>query len=124
MLEYQTGILFLTTNRLKDLDSAFFSRIHISIAFERPDKQRRTFIWRRLAGQMGHCISDDEFDSLGALDIDGRRIKNVLKIASLLTLERTAEHMTMEDVEDALQISAGDLSNSKREGKIVEFSSQ
>lgn len=33
MLEYYTGILFLTTNRIGDFDEAFASRIHISLHY-------------------------------------------------------------------------------------------
>ena len=33
MLEYYTGILFLTTNRIGDFDEAFTSRIHISLYY-------------------------------------------------------------------------------------------
>lgn len=33
MLEYYTGVLFLTTNRIGDFDEAFASRIHISLHY-------------------------------------------------------------------------------------------
>jgi hypothetical protein len=34
MLEYQSGIVFLTTNRLSDFDKALFSRVHMALPFQ------------------------------------------------------------------------------------------
>ncbi|KAI1380538.1 hypothetical protein F4677DRAFT_407139 [Hypoxylon crocopeplum] len=112
MLEYQSGILFLTTNRLSDFDTAFYSRIHVCIEFESPNPQRRAFIWSKLAGKVDHEISQREFERLGSLPLDGRRIKNVIKVASLLMQSKGGGAlMSFEDVRDALRISAGDPSD-------------
>jgi hypothetical protein len=40
VLEYYTGILFLTTNRLGDFDEAFASRIHMSLHYPELDKDK------------------------------------------------------------------------------------
>ncbi|KAF3054783.1 hypothetical protein GL218_07412 [Daldinia childiae] len=40
ILEYYTGILFLTTNRVGDFDEAFASRIHISLHYPALDEQK------------------------------------------------------------------------------------
>ncbi|KAF4808403.1 ATPase family AAA domain-containing protein 3B [Colletotrichum siamense] len=40
VLEYYTGILFLTTNRIGDLDEAFASRIHMSLHYPELDEQK------------------------------------------------------------------------------------
>src|SRR6186713_134787 len=37
VLEYYTGVLFLTTNRIGDFDEAFASRIHISLYYPQLD---------------------------------------------------------------------------------------
>lgn len=39
MLEYYTGILFLTTNRIGDFDEAFASRIHLSLEYPKLNKE-------------------------------------------------------------------------------------
>ncbi|EQB52816.1 ATPase [Colletotrichum gloeosporioides Cg-14] len=122
MLEYQSGILFLTTNRIGDFDTAFYSRIHIRIEFEKPQAGQRTFIWARLAERDGHDMSRDEFERLGSLPMDGRRIKNVLRVASLLSKSRDSNgRITLDDVKDSLMISAGDPSDTKIEQTIKEF---
>ncbi|EYB30794.1 hypothetical protein QX201_000318 [Fusarium graminearum] len=107
--EYQSGILFLTTNRLGDFDSAFFSRIDISLAFKKPDLTQRTLIWKQLAAKLADGICDEEFERLGKWEIDGRRIKNVLKVASRLTEGRkqgTGALLTYYMVVQALDIAA------------------
>ncbi|KAK1833058.1 AAA family ATPase [Podospora conica] len=124
LLEYQSGILFLTTNRLSDFDEAFYSRIHIRIEFKRADADRRAIIWAGIAGQAKHDIADTEFKALGTLPLDGRRIKNVLRVASLLTHSRgKTARMSFADVKDALQISAGDPNDGEIEGIVKKFCS-
>ena len=47
-MEYYEGLLFLTTNRFSDLDTAFSNRIHASIEYTPHDKQARKNIWRQI----------------------------------------------------------------------------
>ncbi|KAK8137257.1 hypothetical protein PG984_005197 [Apiospora sp. TS-2023a] len=44
-LEYYSGILFLTTNRVGKIDTAFKSRIHLSLYYKRLDKESTLQIW-------------------------------------------------------------------------------
>lgn len=46
VLEYYSGILFLTTNRVGHIDEAFMSRIHISLYYPRLDLDQTIDIWR------------------------------------------------------------------------------
>ncbi|MBE3041795.1 AAA family ATPase, partial [Candidatus Bathyarchaeota archaeon] len=89
LLEYQQGIIFLTTNRLGDFDEAFESRIHLQIPFSPLDALKRRLIWERLARKNGNCIlSTAQMEALGRLPLDGRRIKNILRLASLFAATR------------------------------------
>jgi len=45
-LEYYRGILFLTTNRVGDIDPAFKSRIHVSLEYEPLDRRRSKKIYK------------------------------------------------------------------------------
>jgi hypothetical protein len=45
-LEYYRGILFLTTNRVGDIDPAFKSRIHVSLEYEPLDRKRTKKIYK------------------------------------------------------------------------------
>ena len=90
LLEYQQGIIFLTTNRLGDFDEAFESRIHLQIPFSPLDALKRRLIWERLARKNGNCIlSTAQMEALGRLPLDGRRIKNILRLASLFAANRS-----------------------------------
>jgi hypothetical protein len=101
-LEYYEGILFLTTNRVKNMDEAFQSRIHLSLEYPPLDRPARKKVWsgflnraaRAAAEQTvavdddappaGHDLTDAQIDKLAKLEINGRVIKNVLKTSNLL----------------------------------------
>ncbi|KAI8630080.1 hypothetical protein F5Y19DRAFT_431078 [Xylariaceae sp. FL1651] len=44
-LEYYSGILFLTTNRVGHIDRAFKSRIHLSLLYKKLNRERTIQIW-------------------------------------------------------------------------------
>ncbi|KAI0544468.1 P-loop containing nucleoside triphosphate hydrolase protein [Xylaria curta] len=45
-LEYYSGILFLTTNRIGTIDRAFKSRIHLSLYYPKLDLEKSLAIWK------------------------------------------------------------------------------
>jgi SpoVK/Ycf46/Vps4 family AAA+-type ATPase len=47
MLEYYTGILFLTTNRCKIFDEAFQSRVHVAIEYKEFQEHDGKSIWEK-----------------------------------------------------------------------------
>ncbi|KAH8782147.1 P-loop containing nucleoside triphosphate hydrolase protein [Hyaloscypha finlandica] len=84
-LEYYEGILFLTTNRVQDMDPAFQSRIHISMEYPGLDKEARKQVWQNfLKRGIENELSEKEVGMLAEVDINGRQIKNVLKTGQLL----------------------------------------
>ncbi|MBX9721098.1 MAG: hypothetical protein K2X81_06880, partial [Candidatus Obscuribacterales bacterium] len=48
LLEYHQGVLFLTTNRVKNIDQAFYSRISIGLRFGEATVEKRAKIWTNL----------------------------------------------------------------------------
>lgn len=88
VLEYYSGILFLTTNRVSTFDDAFKSRIHIPIRYTDLSQSSRLQIWRSVCARVpgGVTISDKEFQALAEDDLNGRQIKNVIKTAESLAL--------------------------------------
>jgi SpoVK/Ycf46/Vps4 family AAA+-type ATPase len=90
LLEYYEGILFLTTNRIDNIDSAFQSRIHISLSYPDLDSGTRRHIWENFLTVLG--VSDswsaEDLDELANLELNGRQIKNVLKSAALLSARK------------------------------------
>ncbi|KAF2186506.1 AAA family ATPase [Zopfia rhizophila CBS 207.26] len=87
LLEYYRGMLFLTTNRHKDFDEAFYSRIHVTIQFGSLIPEWRANIWRehiqRASGRNRQpgLWSEDMFEVLGEIDTNGRDIKNYTRTA-------------------------------------------
>jgi hypothetical protein len=86
VLEYYSGILFLTTNRVSTFDDAFKSRIHIPIRYTDLTVDSRRQIWRNFCGMVpgGVDIDDKGLSTLAETDLNGRQIKNAIKAAESL----------------------------------------
>ncbi len=88
-LEYYEGILFLTTNRIDNIDTAFQSRIHVSIEYEPLNKTSRRHVWSNfLSRDIEHELTGAQIDELAEVDINGRQIKNILKTSQLLACRK------------------------------------
>lgn len=104
MLEYFQGVLFLTTNRLEEIDEAFHSRIHVSLHYPGLSKESRKLIWRTFLGD-NKSITDHDVETLSEVDLNGRQIKNLLKTAQMLAKHQISEGtVTMEHIETVMAI--------------------
>ncbi|OMP88103.1 ATP-dependent zinc metalloprotease FtsH [Diplodia seriata] len=92
LLEYYEGILFLTTNRVENIDAAFESRIHLSLQYEDLDFASRRHVWSSFLGRIANTapFEDADVDLLAEQSMNGRQIKNVLKTAQLLATKQEA----------------------------------
>jgi chromatin segregation and condensation protein Rec8/ScpA/Scc1 (kleisin family) len=111
LLEYYEGVLFLTTNRVENIDAAFESRIHLSLQYDELDKPSRKHVWETFLSRASssgvggskensletfkqngiEALQEDasgftsyEIDKLAERPMNGRQIKNVLKTSQLL----------------------------------------
>jgi hypothetical protein len=82
-LEYFSGLLFMTTNRVGDVDDAILSRCIATVRYATPSPGDATRLWTLLAAQFGAQLSDALIDTLvGAFPhASGRDIKELLKLA-------------------------------------------
>ncbi len=86
VLEYFNGLLFLTTNRVDDIDEAIVSRCIALIRYHAPDRESRARIWGVMLEQFG--LADDGADELCAQLADvfpeasGRDIKGLAKLTA------------------------------------------
>ncbi|TDZ16480.1 ATPase family AAA domain-containing protein 3B [Colletotrichum orbiculare MAFF 240422] len=89
-LEYYSGILFMTTNRVRTFDDAFKSRIHVPIKYEDLPKESRLKVWKNfLAGVEGGVdVGDKGLDELAEGRLNGRQIKNVVRTAKSLAAHK------------------------------------
>ncbi|HEY8334560.1 MAG TPA: ATP-binding protein [Tardiphaga sp.] len=84
VLEYFNGLLFLTTNRIDDIDEAIVSRCIALIKFYPPDGEARRKIWTVMAEQFGLDIDGQLVDALVATfpATSGRDIKGLAKLVA------------------------------------------
>lgn len=96
-LEYYQGILFLTTNRVSTMDTAFQSRIQIGIAFQSMTPGIRAQVWRQLLElngrdkTIGPKALEDVRQKLSKCELNGRQIRNVLNVAEGLAFNQYGE---------------------------------
>ncbi|KAI1130964.1 P-loop containing nucleoside triphosphate hydrolase protein [Nemania abortiva] len=105
-LEYYEGLLFLTTNRVKNMDEAFNSRIHFRLAYPDLDAKARGMVWQGFLDrqQGGHDVGSEEMARLEKLEINGRVIKNVLKSSTLLASHKN-ERLGFKHIETVLGVN-------------------
>ncbi|CAE6528383.1 unnamed protein product [Rhizoctonia solani] len=100
VLEYHTGVLILTTNRIRTFDKAFVSRFSIAIHYPDLDQASRLLIWKEFLGRAGVAVGDkgaapstkpsyithDELVSLTKKSFNGRVIKQIVRGAQALSI--------------------------------------
>lgn len=77
LLEYHNGVLFLTTNRVKKIDPAFYSRISVALHYRKEGKSFK--VWENLLGAAG--LDPEWAYDLFEYDVNGRQIKNSIRMA-------------------------------------------
>lgn len=84
VLEYFNGLLFLTTNRVDDIDEAIVSRCIALIRFYPPDRVDRKKIWGVMAMQFGLPLDENLLDRLPDIfpQASGRDIKGLAKLVA------------------------------------------
>ncbi|WP_138470024.1 ATP-binding protein [Poseidonocella sp. HB161398] len=84
VLEYFNGLLFLTTNRVDDIDEAIVSRCIAMIRYEAPDRAGRIRIWEVMAAQFGLELAPGLTGELADLfpAASGRDIKGLAKLVA------------------------------------------
>ncbi|KLU90774.1 hypothetical protein MAPG_10625 [Magnaporthiopsis poae ATCC 64411] len=88
-LEYYQGVVFLTTNRMADIDHAFQSRVDLFLHYGDLGVDAKRQIWQNFTGRAGYAdkfeIDAEGYDRLALLELNGREIKNLVKNALRLS---------------------------------------
>lgn len=84
VLEYFNGLLFLTTNRVDDIDEAIVSRCIALIRYGPPDSESRRRIWQVMLEQFALEVDDALLAELVELfpSASGRDIKGLAKLTA------------------------------------------
>ncbi len=107
-LEYFSGIVFLTSNRVSVFDRAMKSRIHLALEYRSPDEAMRRRLWAGCLAKVP--ATEREPDNTLSIDIErfldddvnGREIANTVTTA--LTLARfKGEPLRADHIETVLQ---------------------
>jgi hypothetical protein len=86
LLEYHSGVMFLTTNRATNLDQAFHSRISVALHYFPHGVDSRKKIWDNLLKNAS--ISGIDTAKLAKSDINGRQIKTVIRLAQAVARDK------------------------------------
>lgn len=103
MLEYYKGILILTANRPIELDEALYSRFHLFLRYKALSYEARKDVWANFLRAASDQINEDYLDVLAMEDMNGRQIKNVVKMARLLATNEQAS-LTISHLQDVIKI--------------------
>lgn len=105
LVEYFSGILFLTSNRIESLDPAFQTRITLALRYEPLDAPGRKQVWKNLMVKSGleHLILDGkiQLNKVSMAPLNGREIKNALRLGMAMAAEQNeplSEQILLETV--------------------------
>ena len=93
VLEYFNGLLFLTTNRVDDIDEAVISRCIALIKYHPPGLEDRRRIWRVMTEQFGLDIAAELVAQLAEIfpQASGRDIKGLAKLVAKYCHHKSVE---------------------------------
>lgn len=102
LLEYYPGILFLTTNRVDNIDQAFESRISLKLFYREHSSNTRKLIWRNILNLAKISLTDGEIEVLAQNTFNGRQIKNIIKMS--IAYSGSVDRTTFEKIKAVIDI--------------------
>jgi hypothetical protein len=106
VLEYYTGILFLTTNVVDSIEPAIYSRMSLFVKYEDLNLKDRKLLWTNFLNHIGFRHPSQEFwDSILPLNINGRVIRNIIQNAQILAQSKRSS-LSEEHLLKAYQVMA------------------
>lgn len=105
LLEYHQGVLFLTTNRVRNIDQAFYSRISIALNFPTATNEKRRAIWVNLLDAASIVLPEKDVADLAEYDLNGRQIKNIIRISQTLAKAEGVSTLSMDHLEHTVRLT-------------------
>ena len=90
-LEYNDGIMFLTTNRLQHIDAAIRSRINLFICYEKFERDRRISVWNALLDKWNINLLESTVKTLAQETLNGREIRNYMRLIVSILKDRNQD---------------------------------
>ena len=126
LVEYFSGIMFLTSNRIDSLDPAFQTRITLALRYEQLNEDARTKVWKSLLVKSGFETEVDtaaiDSSQLAKATLNGREIKNALRLAMAMAAEME-QPLSQEILLDTVEIVNDykkSMSNPEKYGSLKE----
>ncbi|KAH7395314.1 P-loop containing nucleoside triphosphate hydrolase protein [Phaeosphaeria sp. MPI-PUGE-AT-0046c] len=91
LLEYYSGIMILTTNRMRSIDTAFESRVDITLSYNPLTESDRKQVWKNFLATFEEGtvdVSEVDLIKLAKWDFNGRQIKSAIKTAKVLATKK------------------------------------
>jgi SpoVK/Ycf46/Vps4 family AAA+-type ATPase len=104
LLEYHDGILFLTTNRVTEFDPAFESRVTVALKYDHLSESARQQVWKNLTRGLRCGVKPLDYTALGAYVLNGRQIKNAVRLGVALALDQKLE-LSQELLQETIEIT-------------------
>lgn len=100
-MEYYKGTMFMTTNRLNDVDEAIESRCTAILRYELPDNEMSKKLWRLFASQFKLEVSDETLETVQEKfgPMSGRDIKNITMLANKYSTAKQLKEVTVKEYE-------------------------
>ncbi|KAI0536508.1 hypothetical protein GGR58DRAFT_528170 [Xylaria digitata] len=105
LLKSHNGIVFLTTNRVRAIDTEFLSRVPVLIEFPVLSFAARRELWKRFFSQLD-WVKDKMLDGLAVEPLNGRQIRSMMEILSSLAQSANRE-LNAEDIKTGLSAAEG-----------------
>jgi SpoVK/Ycf46/Vps4 family AAA+-type ATPase len=91
VLEYYTGILFLTTNMIESMEPAIYSRMSLFVKYEEFSMENRKQLWVNCLNRIGFQNPSQEFwEHVLPKKFNGRIIRNIIQNAQVLAQSKGA----------------------------------
>ena len=103
LLDYYEGILFLTSNRPDVLDDAVKSRVMLRLDYPDLTQEVQSKIWQKMFEEAGLKLTGGSFSDLAKNDLDGRRIRNLTRLARIMQPDR---QISIQEMESLINFSA------------------
>ncbi|PLB44558.1 P-loop containing nucleoside triphosphate hydrolase protein [Aspergillus steynii IBT 23096] len=111
VLEYYSGILVLTSNRIGTFDEAFKSRVQLTLHYPTLDEVSRRRIWSNFITRLHRTNPEakadqilERLDELSTFKLNGREIRNSIRTAMLLA-EFRGESLQYSHLQDVIDVS-------------------
>jgi len=102
-MEEHNGLTILASNLKNNIDNAMTRRFQSVIYFNRPLKEERIELWKKLLPAPFTYHPKLNFNELGKYELTGGNIINVVKAACLQAVCRNSEEIGTQDLADAIK---------------------